>query len=150
MAEDSAKQGTFTVEERAAMKEYAKEARAAAKRAKEEDAAAADLQGVVDAIAKFVEPDRTIAARVHELVLETAPELAARTWYGMPAYANKEGRVVCFFQNASKFKVRYNTLGFQQDANLDDGPMWPTSYAILSLTPAVEDQIRALVARAVS
>jgi uncharacterized protein YdhG (YjbR/CyaY superfamily) len=129
----------FTTEEKAAMKEYAAERRKGA----------TGEPDVLEAIAKMPEPDRSLAARIHELVKATAPELAPRTWYGMPAYA-KGGKVVCFFQNASKFKARYATLGFSDQANLDDGALWPTSYALAELTPAVEEQIAALLRRAVS
>lgn len=129
----------FTAEEKAAMKEYA------AERKKGET----DESDVLAAIAKMPEPDRSIATRVHELVKAAGPELVPRTWYGMPAYA-KGGKVVCFFQNASKFKARYATLGFSDNANLDDGDIWPTSYALNELTPAVEKRIAALVKQAVS
>ena len=98
------------------------------------------------------EPDRAIATRIHDIVLKAAPELVAKTWYGMPAYATpgKEGKVICFFQNAAKFKVRFHTLGFSEWAKLDDGAMWPTSYALTKLTPKIEAQIKALVKQAVS
>ncbi|HET7567866.1 MAG TPA: hypothetical protein VFJ91_07740 [Gaiellaceae bacterium] len=128
----------FTAEEKAAMKEYA------AERKKGETGE----PDVLAAIAKMPEPDRSLATRIHELVRTAAPELAPRTWYGMPAYA-KDGKVVCFFQNASKFKARYATLGFSDNANLDDGAMWPTSFALAELTPAVEKKIVALVKHAV-
>jgi uncharacterized protein YdhG (YjbR/CyaY superfamily) len=95
------------------------------------------------------EPDRSLAERVHALVTASAPELAPRTWYGMPAYA-KDGNVICYLQNAQKFKARYATLGFSDKANLDDGAMWPNSYAIVELTPEVEERISALVRKAVS
>jgi uncharacterized protein YdhG (YjbR/CyaY superfamily) len=94
------------------------------------------------------EPDRTLGARIHELVKAAAPSLSAKTWYGMPSYARSDGKLICFFQGASKFKVRYATLGFQPDAGLDDGAMWPTSYALVELTPAVEARISALVQKA--
>lgn len=135
--------GGFTAEERAAMKERAKEAKAA-KRGKKGDGTADVLQK----IAEMAEDDRAIAERLHELIMKTAPELIPRTWYGMPAYA-KDGKVVCFFQDAGKFKARYATLGFQDTANLDDGRMWPTSFAITKLTRAVEREIAALVKKAV-
>lgn len=150
MSEESTTNGTFSKQERDAIKAYAKEAREVAKRAKNADSAAADLESVLDAIAKFPEPDRTIAARVHQLVTEAAPALSPKTWYGMPAYANKDGKVVCFFQNASKFKVRYHTLGFNQEANLDSELMWPVAYAILELSTAVERQITELVKKSAS
>jgi hypothetical protein len=132
---------SFTAEEKAAMKAHAKELKAAAERADGEATALA-------AIAEMPEPDRSLGARIHQLVKTAAPSLAAKTWYGMPAYARGDGKLICFFQAASKFKVRYATLGFQPDASLDDGAMWPTSYAVLELTPAVEAQISALVKQA--
>ncbi len=100
-------------------------------------------------IAKMPEPDRSLAKRIHKLVTTTAPGLWPKTWYGMPAYADKYGKVVCFFQNASKFKYRYSTLGFQDAAKLDDGNMWPVVYAVHKLTPADEKKITALVQRAI-
>src|SRR5581483_5069931 len=132
--------GGFTAEERAAMKERAKEAKA-----KNADGEAE----VMAKIAEMPEADRVIAERLHAIVKATAPELTPRTWYGMPAYA-KGGTVVCFFQSAQKFKSRYATLGFSGKANLDDGAMWPTSYALTELTPEVEARIAALVEQAVS
>ena len=131
---------TFTAEEKAAMKEAAKE------RKKGSANGEAD---VLEKIAEMSEPDRGMATRLHELVKETAPELAPRTWYGMPAYA-ADGKVVCFFQSAQKFKSRYATLGFSDRANLDDGALWPTSFALKDLTPAEEKKIAALVKKAVS
>lgn len=119
-------------------------------RARELRDAANGEQAVLAAIAKMPEPDRSLAKRVHAIVRASAPQLMPKTWYGMSAYANKEGKVVCFFQNASKFKYRYSTLGFQDAANLDDGMMWPTSYALKKLTPAGEKKIGALVKKAVS
>lgn len=103
---------------------------------------------VVERIAGFVEPDRSLAKRIHGIVKGNAPQLTSRLWYGMPAYA-KDGRVVCFFQNASKFKVRYSTLGFSDEAKLDDGKIWPVMYAVAELTPAEEAKIGALVRKAV-
>lgn len=103
---------------------------------------------VLAKIAEMPEPDRSIAARVHEIVKETAPELTPKTWYGMPAYS-LAGKVVCFFQSASKFGARYATLGFNDIARLDDGEMWPTAFAVTKLTPAVEQRIAELVRRAV-
>jgi uncharacterized protein YdhG (YjbR/CyaY superfamily) len=132
----------FTDEERAAMKERAQEVKRS--RGKKAD-------GESDVLAKIAEmenSDRTMAERLHKLVKDTAPELAPRTWYGMPAYA-KDGKVLCFFQSAQKFKSRYATLGFSDTANLDDGAMWPTSYALKKLTPAEENVIAALVRKAV-
>ncbi len=139
--------GAFSDEEKAAMKERAKEQKAAARRGPRAGKAA----GEADALAKIAEmPDgeRAMAERLHAIVKETAPELAARTWYGMPAYA-KDGDVICFFQSAHKFKSRYATLGFSDKAKLDEGAMWPSSYALVELTPAVEKSIAALVGRAV-
>lgn len=131
----------FTAEERAAMRERAKEAKAA--KSREEDLAA-----VLEKIQGLDEPDRAIAARLHEIVGEVAPQLAPRLWYGSPAYALGP-RIVLFFQERAKFKVRYGNLGFSDNSHLDDGEMWPTSYAVLELTPEVEARMRELVARAV-
>ena len=130
----------FTAEERAAMKERARELKANASRA---DAEAA----VLAKIAEMPEPDRSMAERVHAIVKESTPDLSPKLWYGMPAYA-KDGKVVCFFQSADKFKSRYATFGFSDDAHLDDGAMWPTSFALKELTPAGEAEIRALVKKA--
>ncbi|HUD04740.1 MAG TPA: hypothetical protein VMR59_02015 [Patescibacteria group bacterium] len=105
---------------------------------------------VLEAIAKMSEPDRTIATRLHTLIKEAAPSLSPKTWYGFPAYANKDGKVVCFFQYAGKFKTKYATLGFSDAANLDEGQMWPVSFALKKLTPAEETRIAALVKKAVS
>ena len=132
----------FTAEERAAMRERAKEVKAAANREEAE-------RDVLAKIAEMPEPDRDMAERLHALVKESAPELEARTWYGMPAYS-KDGKVVCFFQSASKFKARYATLGFNDRANLDEGAMWPTSFALQELTAAEEARIGELVKQAVS
>ena len=135
----------FTADERAAMKERAKELKAE-ERANEDKAA-----GEADVLAKIAEmktSDREMAKRIHALITATAPELAPRTWYGMPAYA-RDGKVVCFFQSAQKFKARYATLGFSDVANLDDGDMWPTSFALRKLSSADEARIRALVKKAV-
>ena len=132
----------FTAEERAAMKERAKEMKAA-KGGKKRDGTAEVLEKIAD----MADEDRVLAERVHQIITETAPELTPRTWYGMPAYA-KDGKVLCFFQDAAKFKARYATLGFQDTASLDDGKMWPTSFALVELTPAVEEEIAALVRRA--
>ena len=132
--------------ERAAMQETIRERKKAAKLTPEE----ARIQGEADIqakIAEMAEVDRAIAARVHELVLATAPDLVPRTFYGMPAYA-KDGKVICFFQAKSKFKVRYSTLGFQPDARLDEGEMWPVAYALTSLTAAGEKRIAELVKKA--
>jgi uncharacterized protein YdhG (YjbR/CyaY superfamily) len=137
--------GGLTAEERAALKELVRERKAAGRRGA--DAADGEAE-VLAKIAAMPEPDRSMAERIHAIVKEVAPELAPRTWYGMPAYA-KGGKVVCFFQDAAKFKSRYATLGFTDSAALDDGPMWPTSFAVHELTPEVEERIRALVRRAV-
>jgi hypothetical protein len=134
---------TFTAEERAAMKERANEARAAKKAAAGADAEAE----VLAKIAEFPEADRVLAERVHEIVKATVPSLAPRLWYGQPAYA-KEGKVLVFFQPASKFKTRYATLGFSDVAVLDEGSMWPTYFALTTLTDAEEKRIAELVARA--
>jgi uncharacterized protein YdhG (YjbR/CyaY superfamily) len=137
----------FTAEERAAMKERAAELRAEGKKG----AKAADgLQAVLDGIAKMAPQDRALAERVHVTVTSTAPELSPKTWYGMPAYANADGKVVVFFQDSGKFNYRYSTLGFQDAANLDDGDMWPTSYALMKWSPAVEKTIAELVRAAIS
>ncbi|MFC4911292.1 iron chaperone [Actinomadura gamaensis] len=137
----------FTAEERAAMKERAKEVRAPKRRASAADKAAEAERDVLAKIAEFPEPDRTTAARIHALVKEHAPGLAPKLWYGMPSYA-RDGKVVCFFQNADKFKARYATLGFNDSAHLDDGDMWPTAYALTELTDEVEARIAELVKRA--
>ena len=127
------------------MRERAQEQRTAARRGGKADGES-DL---LAKIAEMPEPDRGMAERVHALVKDNAPDLSPRTWYGMPAYA-RDGNVVCFFQSAQKFKTRYATLGFSDRANLDDGAMWPTSFALKELTSADEARIRALVKRAVS
>ena len=138
----------FTDEERAAMKERTKELKAAARRGPR--AATADGESEVLAkIAEMPEPDRAMAERIHAVVMASAPSISPRTWYGMPAYA-KDGKVICFFQAASKFKVRYATFGFQPDAGLDDGAMWPVAFALTELTAADEARIGALVKKAVS
>ena len=136
----------FTAEEKAAMKERARELKAEARLAKDKEAGERE---VVAKIAELPEPDRAMAERLHEIVKKSAPELSPRTWYGMPAYA-KEGKVVCYFTPASKFKERYATFGFNASANLDDGAMWPTSFALEKLTAAEEKKITALVKKAVS
>ena len=142
-----AAQGTpegFTDAERAAMKERAQELKAASGRGRSK----ADGEGdVLAKIAEMTEPDRSMAERLHTLIKENAPNLAPKTWYGMPAYA-RDGQIVCFFQSAGKFKARYATLGFNDAAHLDDGAMWPTSFALLELTPAEEARIVALVKQA--
>jgi len=140
----------FTDDERSAMKERAKELKAEARRSSKADKAAAAERDVLDKIAEMPEPDRVIAERIHALVKAHAPDLAPKTWYGMPAYANSDGKVVCFFQAAAKFDARYATFGFNDVAYLDDGAMWPISFALRELTPAGEDRIAALVKQAVS
>jgi uncharacterized protein YdhG (YjbR/CyaY superfamily) len=138
----------FTDEERDAMKERAKELKAAARRGSRADKA--DGEGDVQAkIAEMQESDRVMAERIHALIKANAPDLSPRLWYGMPAYS-KDGKVVCFFQSAQKFSSRYATLGFNDEANLDEGAMWPTSYALKELTAADEAKIGALVKKAVS
>jgi uncharacterized protein YdhG (YjbR/CyaY superfamily) len=139
-------QSGFTAEERSAMKERAKEVKAAARRGPR----ASKTDGENDVLAKIAEmpePDRAMAERIHAIVKASAPDLTPRTWYGMPAYA-KDGKVVCFFQSAQKFKSRYATFGFNDTAHLDDGAMWPTAFALTELTAAEEARIAALVKRA--
>jgi uncharacterized protein YdhG (YjbR/CyaY superfamily) len=145
---DSGYEG-FTAEERAAMKEHAKEQKKAARRASEAEKAAEAERDVLEKIAAMDDPDRVMAERVHAVVTAAAPELAPKTWYGMPAYA-LDGKVVCFFQSAEKFKARYATLGFSDLANLDDGPMWAAGFALTEVTDEVEARIADLVKRAVS
>jgi uncharacterized protein YdhG (YjbR/CyaY superfamily) len=138
----------FTDEERAAMREYAKERKAAANPGSR--AGKADEEGaVLEKIATMPAPDRIMGERLHAIIKASAPELSPRLWYGMPAYA-KDGRVVCFFQDAQKFKTRYATFGFSDKANLDEGRMWPTAFALKELTAADEARIGALVKKAVS
>ena len=140
--------GGFTDEERSAMKEHAQELKAAARRGLR--AARADGESdVLAKIAEMAEPDRVMAERVHAIVKASAPALAPRTWYGMPAYA-KDGKIVCFFQPAQKFKTRYATFGFNDTAHLDDGALWPVAFALTELTAADEARIAALVEQAVS
>ena len=137
----------WTDEERAAMQEHAKDMKKAARRGKANKAdGEADL---LEKIAAMPESDRAMAERVHAIIKETAPELEPKTWYGMPAWA-KGGKNVCFFQAAAKFKARYATLGFDEAANIDEGSMWPTSWALAKLTPADEKRIAELVKQAVS
>jgi uncharacterized protein YdhG (YjbR/CyaY superfamily) len=133
----------FSAEERAAMKERAQELKAGERRADGEKALLAK-------IAEMPKPDRAMAERLHAIITASAPDLSPKTWYGMPAYANEDGKVVCYFTAASKFKSRYATFGFNDDANLDDGNMWPTSFALTKLTAADEARIGALVKQAVS
>jgi uncharacterized protein YdhG (YjbR/CyaY superfamily) len=137
----------FSAEERAAMKARAAELRSEGKKgAKKADG----LQAVLDSIAKMAQQDRGLAERVHVTVTAAAPELEPKTWYGMPAYTNADGKVVVFFQDSGKFKYRYSTLGFQEAANLDEGDLWPVSYALQQWTPAVEKKIVELVRAALS
>lgn len=137
----------FSAEERAAMKERANELRAEGKKgAKRADG----LQAVLDRIAQMAPEDRALAERVHVTVTATAPELSPKTWYGMPAYTNADGKIVVFFQDAGKFSYRYSTLGFQDAANLDDGDLWPVSYALKAWSTVVEKKVVALVKAAIS
>jgi uncharacterized protein YdhG (YjbR/CyaY superfamily) len=136
----------FTEEERAAMKERARELKAEARRSRDKADGESD---VLAKIAEMPQPDRAMAKRLHAIMKANAPVLSPKTWYGMPAYANKDGKVVCYFTPASKFKSRYATFGFNDDANLDEGAMWPTSYALKELTDAEEARIGALVKKAV-
>ena len=137
----------FTAEEKAAMKARAQELKAEAKVSKNREEGE---KAVLAAIAQMKDPtDRSMAKRIHELVTAAAPEHMPKTWYGMPAYADKDGKVICFFQAASKFGVRYATFGFQPDANLDDGNMWAASFALVKLTVAEEKKITGLVKKAV-
>jgi uncharacterized protein YdhG (YjbR/CyaY superfamily) len=133
------KSKAFTHEERAAMKERAKELKAEA-----------GESAVLAKIAEMPEPDRAMGERLHAIIKASAPALSPKTWYGMPAYANKDGKVVCFFQSAQKFDSRYATLGFSDEANLDEGAMWPTSFALKELSATEEATIGALVKKAVS
>jgi uncharacterized protein YdhG (YjbR/CyaY superfamily) len=139
--------GGFTAEERAAMKERAAELRAEGKKgAKKADG----LQAVLGRIAEMAPEDRELAERVHVTVTAAAPDLWPKTWYGMPAYTNADGKVVVFFQDSGKFSYRYSTLGFQEAANLDDGGIWPVAYALTEWTPAVEKRVAELVKAAIS
>jgi uncharacterized protein YdhG (YjbR/CyaY superfamily) len=154
MAQKSAKSTTavretsegFSAEERAAMKERARELKAEARANKDKAAGEHDL---LAKIAEMTEPDRAMAERLHAIITASAPDLSPKTWYGMPAYA-KDGKVVCYFTPAQKFNSRYATFGFNDTANLDDGTMWPTSFALMELTAADEARIAALVKQAVS
>jgi uncharacterized protein YdhG (YjbR/CyaY superfamily) len=144
------KSNGFTEDERAAMRERAQELKADARRGPRGKKDKAD--GEADVLAKIAampKPDRTMAERLHAIIKVSAPALSPRTWYGMPAYA-KDGKVVCFFQSAQKFKTRYATFGFSDKANLDEGAMWPTSFALKGLTAAEEKKIGALVKKAMS
>ena len=137
----------FTAEERAAMRERAREQKAEARADKDK---AEGERAVLAKIAEMQGPDRAMAERLHEIVKASAPALSPKTWYGMPAYAKEDGKVVCFFQSAQKFNTRYATLGFSDEANLDEGSMWPTSFALKELTATEEAKIGELVKRAVS
>lgn len=141
-----AEAGGFTAEERAAMKARAAELRATKKGAKRADG----LQAVLDRIAQMEPADRALAERLHVVVTTTAPDLAPKTWYGMPAYTNADGKVVVFFKDAGKFGSRYATLGFEDAARVDDGDLWPVAYALVAWSPAVEERITALVRAAIS
>ena len=137
--------GGFTAEEKAAMRERAKEAKAEAKRGADREAG---LKDVLAKIAEMPDSDRVMAEKFHAIVTAVAPDLFPKTWYGMPAYA-RDGKLICFFQSADKFKARYATFGFDENANLDEGDLWPTSYALRKLGPAEEKQIVALVKKAI-
>ncbi|MBM0256124.1 hypothetical protein JNW89_03905 [Micromonospora sp. 4G55] len=137
----------FSPEERAAMKERAAELRAEGKKGTKK---ADGLQALLDRIAQMAPEDRALAERVHVTVTAAAPELSPKTWYGMPAYVNEDGKVVVFFQDSGKFNYRYSTLGFQDTANLDDGDLWPVAYALQKWSPAVEKKVVELVQAAVS
>jgi uncharacterized protein YdhG (YjbR/CyaY superfamily) len=137
----------WTDDEKAAMKERAKEMKAEARMSKNREEGE---KVALEAIAEMPESDRSVAEQIHEIVKANAPELMAKTWYGMPAYANADGKIICFFQPASKFNARYSTLGFNDAANLDDGNMWATSFALTQLTSADVAKITALVKKAVS
>ncbi|WET81832.1 hypothetical protein P3102_11775 [Amycolatopsis sp. QT-25] len=139
----------FTAEEKAAMQEHAEDMKKAARRGSAEDKAAAAERDVLAKIAEMPDEDRVLAELVHTVVKANAPMLAPKLWYGQPAYA-LEGKIVCFFQAAAKFKTRYATLGFNETARLDDGEMWATAFALTGLTPAVKKRIAVLVKQAVS
>lgn len=144
---DTPKSKVWSDEEKAAMRERAKEMKAEARASKNREEGEKIL---LAAIAKMPEPDRSMAKRIHEIVTKNAPELMPKTWYGMPAYADNDGKVICFFQAASKFGVRYATFGFQPDAKIDEGNMWAASWAVIKLTSAEESKIASLVKKAVS
>jgi uncharacterized protein YdhG (YjbR/CyaY superfamily) len=139
MSPTKEKQG-FTAEEKAAMRARAKELKLAAE----------GEEAIAGALKKMASADRAIGERIHEIVKKTAPDLTPKTWYGMPAYANSDGKVICYFKNAGKFKMRYSEFGFNDAANLDDGAMWPIVYALTKLTKADETRIAELVKQAVS
>lgn len=137
----------FTADEKAAMKARALELKAEERASKNREEGE---KALLASISAMPEPDQSMAKRLHEIITATAPQLMPKTWYGMPAYANKDEKLICFFQAASKFNVRYATLGFQPDAKLDEGNMWVTSFALIKLTPAEEEKIKALVKKAIS
>jgi uncharacterized protein YdhG (YjbR/CyaY superfamily) len=143
MAQTAKKSKGFDADEKAAMKERAKEIKANASKEEAEKA-------VLEKIAEMPDADRVIAERIHAIVKASAPSLSPKTWYGMPAYANSDGKVVCFFTAADKFKARYATFGFNEDAHLDEGHMWPTAFALTKLTATEEARIAELVKKAVS
>ncbi|MGB7979366.1 MAG: hypothetical protein WCF36_01060 [Candidatus Nanopelagicales bacterium] len=147
MVKDSAQDG-FSAQERAAMKERAAELTASGRRGSAAKKAAANEQDVLAKIAEMPDADRVIAQKLHEIVSAHAPELAAKTWYGMPAYA-RDGKVIVFFKPAAKFDVRYAEVGFNEFANLDDGDMWPTAFAVVAMNDAVAQRLVALVEKAV-
>ena len=137
----------WTEDEKAAMRNRAKELKAEARAEKDK---AAGESAALEAIAAMQEPDRSMAKRIHTIIKDSAPALSAKTWYGMPAYANKDGKIVCFFQTAKKFNTRYSTFGFNDSANLDEGEMWPVAFALKKLTATEEARISALVKKAAS
>lgn len=139
----------WSEEERRAMKEYAAELKKAKGRGGKLTREQGELD-VLEKLAELPEPDRSMGERIHSIVKDVAPQLVPRTWYGLPAYANEKGKVICFFTPASKFKERYASFGFNADAHLDEGTMWPTAWAITAITPEVERQIASLVKKAVS
>lgn len=143
----TSKSESFSDDEKAAMRERAKELRAEQKMSKDRKAGE---KALLEKIAEMPKSDKEMATKVHKIVTANAPKLMPKTWYGMPAYANKEGKVVCFFQSADKFKARYATFGFNDSAKLDDGNMWPTTFALKKITAAEEKKIVELVKKAVS
>jgi uncharacterized protein YdhG (YjbR/CyaY superfamily) len=143
---ETTKSKGFTKDEQQAMKDRARELRDEARISKNR---AAGEGAALDAIKALSEPDKTLAKQIHELVTKTAPELFPKTWYGMPAYANKDGKVICFFQAAQKFEARYATLGFSDTSKLDEGNMWPTAFGLKQITSAEEKKIIELVKKAV-
>lgn len=145
MAKD--KYDGFSEDERAAMKERAAELKSGARRGTGAKKAEADAQDCLDKIAAMPDGERTVATRIHQIVAATAPDLAPKTWYGMPAY-HRDGKTILFFKSASKFKMRYSELGFNEWANLDDGDIWPTVFAVTTMNPAIEKKITALVKKA--